>query len=990
MRFVFFFSLMVVVINLPAQNPFIRHYTTSDGLPSNVVYYVFQDSKRFIWFATDAGVARYDGTIFTNYRKKDGLSSNEVIRIREDSFGRIWFFNLNGRLDYFFQNKIFNHTNTPFLDALKNKNFFLSFYQDKDSVIYFYNWQFEIFVLSAQNKVKHIDIIGESFGDQKNRIPGKLNLRYMEKNSSGEFILWTQHAIFKMSPLFTNQVRIFDSVNICSVFPNRNKSYYLFAYENGVIRWDDKNQPDTVPMPFKMFVGYRLITSILEDAGGFLWIVTFDHGVFCLKNNKVIRHFDISQGQAVIQDHENNIWISSMKDGIYKISPYLANLRYYGNAFFQNKGITALHAKPGYGLWLTNGKTIYLKRDNDFYSLDLHDENTTLNMMCQVGNNKLFAGERGLKMYLFDGIDLVHENRQLRFRHAINNYMYLNAKTTGYIIDFKKIVINRTGDKIFSFHDAFMFRTYIYSPFEDARSINIGEHVFNIFYNVNDDLIINAKRNYRFRNDRVLPCNELSRFDGKIITDHLILNPFVELYNIDGDSLYLYDQHNFFNLTAAFDPPIDLQIRKIAYHEPELYLATARNVYRSGNPLNLIEHKPVRLYLLNINFSNIQDILVFKDSLHIASEDGLTIIPEALIRKMKTSTPTPYLQSILVNEKEMFPMARELHLTGNKKITFNFSSIEYSSTPFRYAYKMDGVDSVWTTGIARSVVYQNLPRGNYVFRLRVNLPGAALSAPVECRVEIRAVFWQHPLFIWGMSTIFMGFLILFIIRRKNLQIRKRELDHQLITLEQKALQSMMNPHFIFNSLGSIQTYILQKKSLEAGMYLSQFARLIRQNLNAINAANITLEEEAERLRNYLDLEKLRMENKFEYHIEMDESLAADEILIPSMIVQPFVENAIWHGISPLEEKGEISVGFRKIDEKSLKIIIVDNGIGMQKSRVFSTKSEKHFHLGMEMTRRRLELLGKKYAIDTSIECFEVSPGYPNPGTKVVLVLPISS
>jgi sensor histidine kinase YesM len=265
-----------------------------------------------------------------------------------------------------------------------------------------------------------------------------------------------------------------------------------------------------------------------------------------------------------------------------------------------------------------------------------------------------------------------------------------------------------------------------------------------------------------------------------------------------------------------------------------------------------------------------------------------------------------------------------------------------------------------------------------------------LSAPVECKVEIKAVFWQHPLFIWGMAIIFMGLVILSIIRRKNLQIRKRDLDHQLITLEQKALQSMMNPHFIFNSLGSIQTYILQKKSLEAGMYLSQFARLIRQNLNAINAANISLEEEVDRLRNYLDLEMLRMENKFEYHIEMEENLATDEIMIPSMIVQPFVENAIWHGISTLEEKGEITVGFRKLDEKSLKITIMDNGIGMQKSQVFSPKSEKHFHLGMEMTRRRLELLGKKYAINTSIQCCEVSPGSPNPGTKVVLVVPISA
>ena len=137
----------------------------------------------------------------------------------------------------------------------------------------------------------------------------------------------------------------------------------------------------------------------MEDTGGFLWIVTFDHGVFCLRNTKVVRHFDIKQGQAIIEDNENNIWISSMKDGIYKISPYLNIHRHYENTLFQNTGITALNAKPGWGLWLTNGKTIYLLKDNDFYSLNFRDENTTFNMICQLKNDKLMAGESGLNRH---------------------------------------------------------------------------------------------------------------------------------------------------------------------------------------------------------------------------------------------------------------------------------------------------------------------------------------------------------------------------------------------------------------------------------------------------------------------------------------------------------------------------------------------------------------------------------------------------------------
>jgi len=222
------------------------------------------------------------------------------------------------------------------------------------------------------------------------------------------------------------------------------------------------------------------------------------------------------------------------------------------------------------------------------------------------------------------------------------------------------------------------------------------------------------------------------------------------------------------------------------------------------------------------------------------------------------------------------------------------------------------------------------------------------------------------------------------------QIKSRELDNQLITLEQKALQSMMNPHFIFNSLGSIQNYLLQKKSSEAGLYLSQFARLIRQNLNAINAASINLEEEIDRLKNYLDLEKLRMEDKFEYNIEVAKNVEADEVQIPSMIIQPFVENAIWHGIAFLEEKGQIMIKFLMQDDKSLVIIVEDNGIGMKRSETYSAKREKHLSLGMEMTRKRLEILGKKFSVKTCLKFSEMFPGSPNPGTRVEMVVPVST
>jgi LytS/YehU family sensor histidine kinase len=302
---------------------------------------------------------------------------------------------------------------------------------------------------------------------------------------------------------------------------------------------------------------------------------------------------------------------------------------------------------------------------------------------------------------------------------------------------------------------------------------------------------------------------------------------------------------------------------------------------------------------------------------------------------------------------------------------------------------LEGLDRDWTTGKGTNVVYQKLSKGNYIFKVRARKATAKWSTPIEFKITIKAHFWQHPIFFVFLSLLFTGLIALLIIRRKNIQIKRRELDNQLISLEQKALQSMMNPHFIFNSLGSIQTYLLQNKSGEAGLYLSQFARLIRQNLNAINASNINLEEEIDRLKNYLDLEKLRMEEKFDYEIKVAENLETDEVQIPSMIIQPFVENSIWHGIAFLKGKGKIVITFSMQGDKSLSVIVEDNGIGMKRSETYSANKEKRAHLGMELARKRLEILGKKFSINTSLKFSELFPDSPNPGTRVELVVPVT-
>ena len=119
-----------------------------------------------------------------------------------------------------------------------------------------------------------------------------------------------------------------------------------------------------------------------------------------------------------------------------------------------------------------------------------------------------------------------------------------------------------------------------------------------------------------------------------------------------------------------------------------------------------------------------------------------------------------------------------------------------------------------------------------------------------------------------------------------------------------------------------------------------------------------------------------------------ENVESDEVKIPFMIIQPFVENAIWHGIAFLQEKGKIIIKFQMQDDKSLVIVVEDNGIGMKRSEAYSAKQEKHLHIGMEMTRKRLDILGRKFAVKTRLTFSELFPGKLNPGTRVEMVVPV--
>ena len=963
--------------NSIAQNPYIRHYTTIDGLPTNTIYQIYQDSQKFIWFTSDAGVVKFDGSNFTSYRKKDGLSSNDIVRMKEDHKGRIWLFNYNASVNYIYNDKVWNGNNEAFLKSIAGRGFILDFYTDADKTIYFYNWQGDVFSLDKNNKVTK-ELLFEYFESHPSAYTNKTDrgkVSYLSKNASNEWIIWCGTGIFKQNRNDNNNITIVDtSLPSINVYPVGNNTFYSNTFRNELIRVTDNYKKERIPFPGDLLK----IKSILEDSEGYIWIAAYNEGVYCFKNNKIVRHFDIKEAHGLLQDHEQNIWISTKSDGVYVINHDFLIQNHLELSNFENYGVTKLCESPGKGIWCTNSKSAYLLKNEALYKLSIPKVLQPANILYLFKDQTLMIGSISRGLCTFENIVLKSSSGEIGYSKSKMHHVFT-----------KKIVADRTGKIVAIFDQNRVMFTNPFSPALEAEFNHISERINNAYFNAKNEFVINAKRNYIYKNNKLEPYPLLSHFDGTIISDHLVLDENTELFNIDGDSLYMMKNQKFYNLTEAFDTPVDKQINKILYANSTLYLASISDIYTCSKPTEFLKGTTIQIEPLNISFNNINDILIIRDTLYIASDDGLTIIAKASLAKSIALPPIPYLRSISINDDTYSVSDKELKLTGKNNIKLSFGCISYSSSPLIYSYKLEGSENTWTVGTGNGInlVYQNLPKGKYVFKLRVRKSNSGWSEPLELPITIKPTLTQHPAF-WAFIVLLSSGVIFLIITLIRIQKMKRvEVDHQLIIMEQKALQSMMNPHFIFNSLGSIQNYLLKNKGSEAVIYLSQFARLIRQNLNAINTPMIILEEEIDRLRNYIDLEKKRLDNKFEYSIEIDPKFEEEGVFIPSMIIQPIAENAIWHGIATLEEKGFIKISFRVYKPKSLKIIIEDNGIGMNRSSEYVEKGSHHQHLGMQIIEKRLKLLNKKYNTETGITYSEGYPSKPNPGTIVELILP---
>ncbi|MDR6805982.1 sensor histidine kinase YesM/ligand-binding sensor domain-containing protein [Dyadobacter sp. BE34] len=371
------------------------------------------------------------------------------------------------------------------------------------------------------------------------------------------------------------------------------------------------------------------------------------------------------------------------------------------------------------------------------------------------------------------------------------------------------------------------------------------------------------------------------------------------------------------------------------------------------------------------------------------------------------------LTNVRVNNRESIadwskPVALKSH---ENAVSFSFSALNFrKANDNNYSYYLEGFEKKWIDAAhAHQAFYTNLTPGQYTFHAR--LTGVASGSELSIPFTITPAFYQT---IWFrvLSLLLVAGVVGVIYRSQlsyqkmkarlaleELEIQQKEIEHKaelvayqlkLSEMEMSSLRSQMNPHFIFNCLNSIQFFTAQNDGERASEYLGKFSRLIRLVLENSKSDQVTLDNELETLRLYVEMESMRFSGKFQFEMHVDQHIETHAIQIPPLLLQPFVENAIWHGLMHKEAGGTVALFLNQPHDHLLRVIIQDDGIGRQKASEYKSKSAtKNKSYGMKITADRIKMISQPLQVRTSVEVIDIKDRSGNAlGTRVILNIPV--
>jgi ligand-binding sensor domain-containing protein len=969
---------------LSAQKPVFRHYSVNEGLPSSEVYHITQDSKGYIWIATNMGVSRYNGKEFRNYDIQDGLPENTVFEVYEDETGRVWFIGFPFQLAYFKNDSIIPYKFNSVLRMIAGKGAVpvkKSFRVDKeDNVVFSFLSKGEIYSIDDKGVVK--DLIG------KDEIVN--SIRIIENKNQ----LFTSQA-GGIDNLANIVLKLTEYESSFSVVKSSNYSFSYIVTHKGSFNEIYIVQNDYLIMitpdgEFQQKLFPHRLIWISSDQKGDIWVGTDKNGVYCMNQMDImtppfLQYLDGFSVSSFLEDNEGGKWFTTLENGIFYLSSEAFKSYDLGDGFSDIK-INCLE--------IFRGK-LYIGTNDDFLNIVDGNQITSMSVSGKLGgvtyvleswrDSLLWVGTNEY-LYSYNGKRMTryNNNHKMLAETAISSRKVFNLKDIGFM----------GSDKIL---------------LGEARGLSIlkdGDVIYNSFYNDNVELRIESIERETDSSFLLGSLNGLWRFTGSRyeflgVGSPLLKQRITDIVAFGEKDKYILGTKGSGLVVSMNDTIKQIsRLKGLSSNSITSLLITGNDLWVGTNSgLNLIDIRDIGKANPNIVVfkkeqglisNEINQLAGNKDYIYIATNAGLTVFDR------KKHNPVKYVPPVYINSVSI--MKRDTLVADNYRLLYNqnFITISYYGISFRdggnllYKYRLKGLSDDWVTTNNLEVEYAFLPPGDYRFEvIAINSDGIESSAPAVLNFVILSPFWKTWWFILlFVLAIIAGSFMFYSYRLRQIK-KEHALQNDTNWYRQQSLTRQMDPHFVFNTLNSIQSYIIKNDRMASSQYLSKFAKLMRLILNNSQKQAVPLSNEIAALNLYMELESLRFQQKFEFSIKCDSSVDTEASFIPAFLIQPFIENAIWHGIMGLKTIGIISVNFTKVAGQ-LICTIEDNGIGREKSKAMKSETEKaRKSLGISLVESRLNLLNNFYGVDMKVIFTDLYSDDKIPaGTRVVINLPI--
>lgn len=959
--------LLLKTAAMQAQEFPYHELTSENGLPHSLVFDLFQDSRMYTWFATTNGLGKYDGHSFENYYDSDGLNASQVMSVTQTGDGTIWAATYGGGLHYL-EDGNFSAYAFP-QPGPRPKNIFRMIPGDGNRLYLLDNISNLIIVVDGK-KTEAIDMSAVPGLPVRSRhvntvcaLPGSTlwiatDDGLFRRDSSGTIARafgnrLEARAVFDVTPgpggmLWIGTrgalMRGNNDESLDAFSPLGNVDYTHVAAGTNETVWTCSAGGEVTAMDIYGTPSAKIdlsslngITDLMVDHEGNLWVSTYGSGARCYYNLQV-KNYDVNDGltsnfvRGVFPASDGTVWLST-----FNSSSFLSYIRNDSVGQFafpftksQHDMLTIAELEPGKMLFSASNTPLMIRE-----------------------------GEKDIRPFFdFIAFDLLPD-RQGRLWMA------------GYNTGAQGIPCLENGEL-----------QYVNDPAIANRRILVlkQDNTGNVWAGTDSGL-------YCFRDKKLLAAfGEREGLPSRTVTD-IAVDAANAMWIVTGKGISIVKPGEK-NCTTIATAPRGTRYTAITIApNGTVWAGSSSGLYCFNSQAGLFYP-----YQKGVQGNEVQDLATdAQNRLWVGTARGVSVLSPG-----SRSLPAPpvYITQVAVNGISHSPaVAGDWDYSGNT-VEIDFTGISFAcSKMLTYSYMLKGAGNEWKTVRQPRLLFSNLSPGAYTLYVKALLPdGTESVTPAQFSFRIHPPFWMSSWFITGV-ILSAGILLYLLFRARLATVRKQaqekfRLHERMVDLEQQASSAMMHPHFIFNALNSIQNYISKNEQQAAHRYLSRFSKLIRLTLENAYKKRVGLDEELERLELYLDLEKSRYQGQFDYSIAIGPDLTAHDISIPSLIIQPFVENAIWHGIIPAERHGHISISVSAHGPDHIRITIMDDGVGIDSATKQEKDSDAHRSLGIDLTRERMELLGEstgKKASITITDRSRMTP--PATGTCVEMIIP---